>query len=189
MSQAKFLLSATSVQNIIQNTIKEKPQFCVLGRSNSGKSSFLRALFETSSLVKTSKKPGHTVQMNCFSYNKGYYIDLPGYGFAKLSKKEKDRISELLDDYLRSTLYTAGFLTLDSRRELREEEFFLIEGFKESRKPLNLIFTKVDKLKQKEMSRLRNKKQNYEKYFHNIFLISALKKTGYEEVRNYVGSF
>lgn len=185
MSQARFLLSATRIQNII----KEKPQFCVLGRSNSGKSSFLRALFETSSLVKTSKKPGHTVQMNCFSYNGRYYIDLPGYGFAKLSKKEKVRISELIDDYLRTALYTAGFLTLDSRRELREEEFFLIEGFKESRKPLNLIFTKVDKLKQKEMNQLRNKKQNYEKYFHNIFLISALKKTGYEEVRNYVGSF
>jgi len=167
----------------------DNAEICFLGRSNSGKSSLLARLGQNPSMVKTSRKPGHTKTINIFTYKNVYLADLPGYGYAKTSQKIRDSMSAMISHYIqnRSTL-KAGFLLIDCKREPSQEEEFIATTFKERGLPLYLLLTKVDRLNQKEKSKLRKTMQSYQdKFFHTI-LVSSRSGENMDFLINYVAS-
>ena len=150
------------------------PEVCFMGRSNSGKSSLVKALFINRREVKTSSKPGHTVTINLFSWGRGYLADLPGFGYAKISHSRKEQLSEILADYLTGrTNLRAGFLLLDCRRKPEAEELYIIDLFRQRNIPLHLLLTKVDRLNQKEQSALLKQWKKSELPVLNILAISS----------------
>lgn len=184
-SAARFAGSFAKVSELPN----EKPEVCFLGRSNSGKSSLLRALLSNPRVVKISGKPGHTRTANLFLTDRAQLVDLPGYGYAKVSHSIRDDMSRLLGDYLqgRPTL-RAGFLTHDCRRELTREELQLASLFREARIPLILVMTKADKLNQKEKAAKRKQIQSYEDSFHSVQLVSAHEGTGLDYILRFIQS-
>jgi len=165
----------------------DKPQVCFLGRSNSGKSTTLKALIHNSSTVKTSKTPGHTRHINVFESKNFYLIDLPGYGYAKASRKKKGQLSDKIYSYLsESTGLSAGLLVIDCRRKLREDEITLSQIFRENQVPLILLQNKYDKLNQKDKNELKKYNKEIDPKFTLIIQVSAFKKTGYENLMNFL---
>ncbi len=134
------------------------PEICFLGRSNAGKSSFIASLFHNPSLVKVSKKPGSTRTINQFLWNSVHVVDLPGYGYAKTSHREKEKLSELIALYIEKRKeLSLGFLLLDCNRRLQPEEVYIIQRFHRRKIKLVLLLTKIDRLNQKELAALKKK--------------------------------
>ncbi len=160
---------------------RTKKHVLFMGRSNSGKSTLLSLLIHNSRLVKTSATPGSTRLLHVYERENVFLTDLPGYGFAKISKKERDTLSDIISGCLQHTdLVTMGMLTIDSRRSLAAEEKYIIELFLEVGRPLNLVYTKLDKLKQSEVQALKKRKHPT----NHAFYYSSLKKTGLADIYN-----
>jgi GTP-binding protein len=169
-----------------------KPEYAFIGRSNVGKSSLINMLTGRKDLAKVSGTPGKTQLINHFLINESWYLaDLPGYGYAKVSKKQRTRFHNFTIEYLqnRENLICV-FVLIDARLspqkiDIEFMEFCALRGF-----PFVLIFTKMDKLNQRE------KKENIEKYqaflsesweeLPQMFFTSAEKYTGRDEVLNYI---
>ena len=131
------------------------PEYGFVGRSNVGKSSWINCLVERRSLAKTSSTPGKTQLINHFLINKGWYLaDLPGYGYAKTSKKKRSTFAKMITDYVldRENLMNL-YVLIDSRVKPQsiDMEFLEFLGVKEV--PFTILFTKTDKLTQKEFSK------------------------------------
>ena len=127
------------------------PEICFTGRSNVGKSSLINAILNRKTIATTSNKPGHTQKIFLFTIDKQFIlVDLPGYGYAKISKNKKEKISELLNSYLlkRQNLRKV-FLLLDSRRGLKEIDISFLEFLADNRIDFKIIFTKADKISKK----------------------------------------
>ena len=154
-TQAQFVASAfnhKSFPNMVEASGGPMPEIALIGRSNVGKSSLINHLLNNSSLAKTSSTPGKTQSINFFSVNQQLaLVDLPGYGYAKVSKEIRQEWSKIIDYYLhnRSSLKLLLFL-LDCRRNPTEEDFAFIKWAAFNQKPLLLVFTKADKMNQKE---------------------------------------
>lgn len=134
------------------------PEICFLGRSNAGKSSLIASLFHNPSIVKVSKKPGSTITLNQFVWKEIHIVDLPGFGYARTSHAQKEKLSQLIYRYLSERKEcNLGFLLLDCNRGLQAEEEYIIKTFYEAKKPLVLLLTKVDRLNQKEMAALKKR--------------------------------
>lgn len=130
------------------------PEIAVVGRSNVGKSTLLNHLFQSKSLVKTSSSPGKTQALNFFSVDgRTIFVDLPGYGFAKVPIKEKKQWAPLIENYLRQreNLKLLLFL-LDIRHLPSKEDQKMFEWIEHNQLPTILVLTKVDKLKQGELA-------------------------------------
>jgi len=167
----------------------DKPSVVFLGRSNSGKSSLLRSFFRNSSLVRTSSKPGSTITLNAYLYRSLYFIDTPGFGYAKRSRWERDVLSEMISLYLeQASTIKAGILTLDCLREPEEEESYIAELFRSHRSPLILALTKTDRLNQKELSAVRKRAAVYEEFYHAVIPLSSVKRSGLEYLLRFFGS-
>lgn len=165
-------------------------EICVIGRSNSGKSSLLSAFFRSDNLVKTSSKPGHTRTVNLFEWQSLHMADLPGYGYAKTSHKQRDTMSAVISGYLtRRQSLKAGLLTHDCRRDLTEIELQLAQSFRESMLPLILVMTKSDKLTQKQKAAIIKKNADLHQQFHQVTFVSSTKLTGFEYLLNFLNSF
>jgi len=187
--KAEFLGSYVNSSAIESN----KSQIAFLGRSNSGKSSLLSLLIENPSIVKISGKPGSTKTINVFSYNSEandkVLIDLPGYGYAKMSKKSRNLLSDIIYNYLsKSRFLKAGFLTLDCRRQPQQEELELAEYFRTNGLLLNLVFTKTDKLNQKETAKLKKNAKKWDAFFHQIIFSSIKKPSSIESIYYFLNS-
>ena len=128
----------------------DRPEIAFAGRSNVGKSTLINALLGMKKLAKVSQTPGKTRQINFFDINDGafYLVDLPGYGFAKVAKQEKQGWSPMMGRYLgsRETLRCVVIL-VDLRRGPADVDFDLADFLAEARRPIVLVFTKADKLK------------------------------------------
>lgn len=185
MPQMVFLGSFSDVTKIPHDL----PQVCFTGRSNSGKSSLISSLCSNPSIVKTSRKPGHTRTLNVFQREDIYLIDMPGYGYAGISKKERDGLSDLIHNYLKETqnLY-AGFLLLDCKRAPAEEEYYLLNLFRERGISLHLVLTKIDRFNQKENARLKKAIQDYEKDFSHVLAVSSHKGRNLDYLINFLKS-
>ena len=136
--QTSFLRSYADTEGL-ENYV---PQICFMGRSNSGKSSLLNALLKEKA-AKISGKPGSTQLMNLFSYKSRFIIDLPGFGYAKISKSKKVTISHMLGNYLQQGIYQAGILLLDCKREPGDYEYYVAKMFRDKHKPLFLALSKM----------------------------------------------
>ncbi len=123
------------------------PEFAFIGRSNVGKSSLINMLCKRKDLAKTSKQPGKTQMINFFEVEGSWYlVDLPGYGYAKTSKKNRSNWTQMISHYLeiRPTLQCA-FVLIDSRHDLQKIDQEFINWCGESAVPIALVFTKIDK--------------------------------------------
>ena len=125
------------------------PEIAIVGRSNVGKSSLINHLFRSKTVAKTSSKPGKTQRINYFVVDDLFLlVDLPGYGYAKTSKKIKHEWGFWIDQYLKESQHHLLLFLLDSRRELTEEDREFIRWAKYQKKQLMVLFTKKDKLSQ-----------------------------------------
>jgi len=142
---AEFLQSNTQMSKLPEARF---PEFAFIGRSNVGKSSLINAITGKKGLAKTSGKPGKTITVNHFLINKNWYlVDLPGYGFAKRSKTEREKWDKLMRNYMmkrENLVYT--FILIDSRLEPQKIDLDFIEWMAESQVPFVILFTKTDKL-------------------------------------------
>lgn len=168
------------------------PEFAFIGRSNVGKSSLINALTARKYLAKTSSTPGKTQLINHFSINQQWYLtDLPGYGYAKVSKTHRKEFQKLITDYLtKRTSLTNIFLLIDSRHEPLTIDLDFIYYLGENMLPFSIVFTKYDKVKPKEFeSKLNIHKQRWLEIFSeepNYFITSSEKKSGCDEILNFI---
>ncbi len=170
-----------------------KPEYAFIGRSNVGKSSLINMLCNHKGLAKTSATPGKTLLINHFIINNEWYIvDLPGYGFAKRSKKVQQELERMITGYIlqRKQLVNV-FVLVDIRHEQQKVDREFVDWLGTSQIPFCIVFTKADKLsaaKTKEnakawMDKLLDTWEELPPYF----ITSAEKKTGKEEVLDYIG--
>ena len=137
-----------SVTQLDQRPIPSKPEIAVIGRSNVGKSSLINTLFNRKNLAKISSTPGKTRLINYFLVdNQIYFVDLPGYGYAKLSKKLRQNWQREIENYLKNNQQLKlVFLLLDSRHEIMENDKLMIEWLSYYRVSFILVLTKSDKI-------------------------------------------
>ena len=164
-----------------------KAEICFAGRSNVGKSSLINRVTGRKALAKTGEKPGKTITINFFDAGEKYLVDLPGYGYAKISFKEKERFAELMEGY-----FTSGrnighcFVLIDMRREAGEQDIQMLDLLKNSGIPITAVLTKCDKLKkaefEKQLSLLKKQIGAYADE-ESIIPFSSLKGTGVESIR------
>lgn len=169
-----------------------KPEYAFIGRSNVGKSSLINMLTNHKKLAKTSATPGKTLLINHFIINNEWYlVDLPGYGYAKRSKKEIDRLDQMIRGYIlqREQLVNV-FVLVDVRLEPQKIDLEFIEWLGVSSIPFSIVFTKADKL---SVSKVSANVEAYKKKLLEtweelppIFLTSAEKRQGRDEVLDYI---
>ncbi|HNZ49102.1 MAG TPA: ribosome biogenesis GTP-binding protein YihA/YsxC [Candidatus Hydrogenedentes bacterium] len=149
---AHFICSALKAEQFPPGN---RPEIAFVGRSNVGKSSLLNKLLGRKDLAKTSSKPGKTQTINFFDVEgRWYFVDLPGYGYARVARSVKDEWSRRMLDYLRhrDSLKIVAVL-LDVRHDPTENDLHMLELLEESEKPTLIIATKVDKLKRSQRDR------------------------------------
>ena len=188
ISKINFLKSSPNSSECPKSNLKE---FAFIGRSNVGKSSLINMLFDNKNLAKISKKPGKTKLINHFIINdKILLADLPGYGYAKLSKFESKKINILIHDYIenRNNLFKV-FLLIDIRHEPIKTDLKFIEYLSNIRRGFHIIFTKSDKIKKSELAK---KSKNYIEKIDShyldkkFFISSSSNNNGREEILNFI---
>ena len=163
----------------------DKPQFVFAGRSNVGKSSLLRTLANRRKLVRVGKTPGVTQSVNFFLVNEDFYfVDLPGYGFAKTPKSVQNKWKNLIENYFKEAIDIKKIiLLLDVRHEPSEKDVIFFEWVMAYHLPILIVLTKADKVSKNEAM---NRKFSIMKQFSldskDCLLFSATKKTGREEI-------
>ena len=168
------------------------PEFAFIGRSNVGKSSLINMLTQRKNLAKTSGKPGKTQTINHFLINKTWYlVDLPGYGYAAVSKKLRKGWSQMIEEYLlnRKNLH-ALFVLIDARLDPQPIDMEFIQWAGEAAIPLCLILTKTDKITKNELARNRKKLEHKltEAWAElpPMIISSATEKTGREAIIQFI---
>ena len=191
IKEAEFSLSAPTISLCPKDT---KPEYAFIGRSNVGKSSLINMLCGRKNLAKTSATPGKTLLINHFIINKEWYlVDLPGYGYAKRSKKEIARLDQMIRSYIlqRQQLVNV-FVLIDIRLEPQKIDLEFIEWLGASSIPFSLVFTKADKLTAgKAKANLEGYKKTLEVTWEElppIFVTSSEKRQGKEELLDYIDS-
>ena len=190
INQAKFI---TSSQNVSQCPKGDLPEYAFIGRSNVGKSSLINMLTGRKSLAKTSSTPGKTRLINHFLIDEAWYLcDLPGYGYAKVSKKQREQFARMIEDYAshRHNL-VCFFVLVDSRIPPQEIDLDFIEWLGDSQLPFVILYTKCDKVSQKERYQsISAMKEILSETWAELPLIietSAVKGTGRDEVLEFIG--
>ena len=161
------------------------PQVALVGRSNVGKSSMINTLLNRKNFARVSQTPGKTRTINFFMINKEFYlVDLPGYGYAKLSKQEKASWGEIMEEYFgNSENLLHIFLLVDIRHEPKPDDKTMMEYIRYHNIPVSVIATKADKLTrnhQNQSVKIISEMLGVER--DQIFLISSLKRTGQDAV-------
>jgi GTP-binding protein len=187
----EFIKSAPKWNDCPEPTM---PEYAFIGRSNVGKSSLINMLAERKDLAKTSGTPGKTQLINIFQMQESWYLaDLPGYGYAKVSKAKRAVFEKMITNYLtqRSNLVNT-FVLIDCRIPPQKIDLEFMEWLGENQVPFSIVFTKIDKISSAALQKalLNYKKEmlkNWESMPH-IFVTSASGKTGRMELLNYISS-
>lgn len=168
------------------------PEYAFIGRSNVGKSSLINMLSGRKDIAKVSKQPGKTQLINFFDVEEEWHlVDLPGYGFAKISKKKREQWERMIERYLvmRRQLVTA-FVLLDARHPLQKIDRNFIQWLGERSVPWNIIFTKADKLKDRELElNIKRLKSDLLEDWEDLpqsFISSSADKRGREEILGFI---
>ena len=189
IKQARFVVSNT---NHLKCPPADIPEYAFIGRSNVGKSSLINMLTGRKALAKISGTPGKTQLINHFIINeKWYLVDLPGYGFAKISKSISQKWENMIWNYLinRSSLVTT-FILVDARLEPQKADLELINVFGEENLPFVVLFTKIDKLSKRKLSiNVENYRKKLSEQWEELplsILTSAKTGTGREDILAYI---
>jgi GTP-binding protein len=189
IKEAEFKVSNTNYEKCPAPVL---PEYAFIGRSNVGKSSLINMLTSRKNLAKTSSTPGKTQVINHFLINKKWYlVDLPGYGYAKVSKSSKSSWDKMIKDYLekRRNMMTV-FILIDIRLEPQTIDLNFIKWVGEKQIPLALVFTKSDKIsKQQVIFSVEQFKKALLKTWEELpllFITSSEKKIGGEEILDFI---
>ncbi len=148
-NHVEFLISAAAPKDFPKNRL---PEIVFAGKSNVGKSSVINRLLNRKNFARVGDKPGKTVHVNYFTIDKKcYFVDLPGYGYAKVSQAEKDRWAKLMEDYFASGRIDLGILIVDARHAPTANDVTMARWFIDSGCPFVVVANKLDKLKKSEI--------------------------------------
>ncbi len=148
-NKVEFVLSAASREGFLRDGL---PQLAFAGRSNVGKSSVINRLVNRKNFARVGASPGKTSQINYFRLDgAAYLVDLPGYGYAKVSKAERDRWGRLMEAYFASGLITAGVQIVDARHKPTADDVTMVNWFYDTGCPVIVVANKLDKLKRSEI--------------------------------------
>ena len=192
ITEAKF---AGSSVRAADKPGRRLPEFAFIGRSNVGKSSLINMLCGNSRLAKTSSTPGKTKLINHFIINDSWYlVDLPGYGFAKISKKEREDLRIMINDYIQNSReMVLLFVLIDSRHDIQKIDLEFIAGLGENEIPFALIFTKGDKLGPNALAAQieRDKEILLEQWeeLPPMFVSSSETQTGKKEILDFIQQY
>ena len=149
VNKTEFIKSAASREQFIQSSV---PCVAFAGKSNVGKSSVINRLLNRRNFARVGSEPGKTVHVNYFLIDgKLYLVDLPGYGYAKVSRSERERWGRLMEDVFASGLFRLGVMIVDSRHKPTADDITMAQWFKDSGCPLVVVANKLDKLKKSEI--------------------------------------
>ncbi len=150
LQNAEFLLSATTPKAFLRDGI---PQIAFAGRSNVGKSSVINRLLGRKNFARVGAAPGKTIHINYFKIDNTFYlVDLPGYGYAKVSKTERDRWGRLMESYFADPeLMSLGIMIVDSRHKPTADDCTMAQWYKDTGCPFVVVANKLDKLKKSEI--------------------------------------
>jgi len=189
---ARFLVSNSTVDQCPKSSF---PEYAFIGRSNVGKSSLINTLTNNKKLAKTSGAPGKTKLINHFLINEAWcLVDLPGYGYAKISKQERNELKKLINGYFaKRKQLTNTFILLDSRHKPQDIDVDFINTLGAQQHPFSIVFTKIDKLsdaqRQKNLSVYKSHllEQGWESV-PPLFESSAKTGEGKKEILSYIES-
>ncbi|MBS3769732.1 MAG: ribosome biogenesis GTP-binding protein YihA/YsxC [Bacteroidales bacterium] len=189
ITKAEFVKSSTQISQLPGGNL---PEFAFVGRSNVGKSSLINMLLEKKQLAHISQKPGKTRTINHYIINDSWYmVDLPGYGYAQTSKKERKEMLRFIKDYI---LYAPNlinlFVLLDAKIKPQSSDLNFMEWLGINEIPFTMVFTKMDKISSSELSKnMAQYRQEMLKKWEFLPMVinsSAVKKQGREEILNYI---
>lgn len=190
ITSSEFLKSSTLLSQLPEDNF---PEFAFIGRSNVGKSSLINMLTARKSLAKTSGTPGKTQTINHFTINKKWYlVDLPGYGFAKVSREQRSKWEKMIWDYLskRKNLLVV-FVLVDIRVPPQKSDLDMINKMGANNLSVSVVFTKTDKLTKNKLEQqfelFKKELLNYWEELPPCFLTSAETAVGRKEVLKYIG--
>lgn len=189
MRSAEFIISNTDVRKCPDEKL---PEYAFIGRSNVGKSSLINMLTGNKKLAKTSGTPGKTQLINHFIINTNWFlVDLPGYGYAKVSKNLRQKFQSFIQDYfLKRQQLVCTFVLVDSRHEPQKIDLDFMEFLGENGIPFCIIFTKTDKLKKniisKNIATYKKIMLNTWEEMPQYFITSATDKIGRDEVLSFI---
>ncbi len=199
IKKAEYIISSPSFEKC---PAPDKPEYAFIGRSNVGKSSLINMLCNNDKLAKTSNSPGKTQMINHFEitsvrkpgeYNetKWYLVDLPGYGFAKISQTSRRRWEQMIENYLRKRENLIDvFVLIDARHSPQKIDLEFIQKLGLWEVPIALVFTKSDKEKQRIVSKniksFLESLRETQQFLPQHFVTSAIKKTGREKILNLI---
>lgn len=192
INTAEFIISNSDVSKC---PLERLPEYAFIGRSNVGKSSLINMITNHKNLAKTSGKPGKTQLINHFKINSNWFlVDLPGYGYARVSKKTKQVFQEFITDYFESReQLVCAFVLIDIRLEAQKIDLEFIEYLGETEIPFSIIFTKADKISKTKIDShiAAYKKQLHANNWEEIppyFVTSATEGTGKDALLDYIDS-
>lgn len=189
IQNAKFKKSAINFDGC---PAPDLPEFAFIGRSNVGKSSLINLLTNKEGLARVSKTPGRTREINFFSINDSWnLVDLPGYGYAKVSKSQRDQFNEFVSDYLLNRKILTGiFVLIDSRHPPQKIDLEFLAWLIEAQLPFALIFTKTDKSKpklvRKNIGLFLERMKEFSEGDPIYFETSTTTRTGRKEVLKFI---
>lgn len=195
IKKAEYIISSPSFEKC---PAPDEPEYAFIGRSNVGKSSLINMLCNNEKLAKTSNSPGKTQLINHFEIRsvpkagespetKWYLVDLPGYGFAKISQSSRRRWEQMIENYLRKRQnLTNVFILIDSRHPPQKIDLDFIKKLGLWGVPFTIVFTKSDKEKQKVVSKnvqlFLEQLRKTQQFLPQLFITSSIKKTGREKI-------
>ena len=189
IKNAKFIISSSDYKKCPQPTL---PEYAFIGRSNVGKSSLINSIVNQKNLAKVSSKPGKTQLINHFLINdKWYLVDLPGFGYAKISKTKRQEFQKMTSNYLS---YRDNLMCLFVLIDLRLKPQIIDQNFMQwlaiAKIPFKIVFTKSDKVNKNSATKNIKKYKQYMlkewEEIPEIFVTSSLKKTGLIEIENFI---
>lgn len=189
IKSAEFIISNSDYRKCPSDG---KPEYAFIGRSNVGKSSLINMLTNRKGLAMTSATPGKTMLINHFLINNEWYlVDLPGYGYARRNKQNRERLQKLIEDYvLEREALTSLFVLVDSRHEPQKIDLEFMQWLGENGLPFGIVFTKADKQGpirlQQNIDFYRKKLLETWEELPPLFITSSEKKTGRDELLDYI---
>jgi GTP-binding protein len=186
LQNVEFLISAASTKDFPN---KKFPEIAFAGKSNVGKSSVINRLLQRKNFARVGEKPGKTIHVNYFTVDKKcYFVDVPGYGFAKVSQAEKDRWGRLMESYFAADRIDLGIMIVDARHAPTNNDITMARWFIESGCPFVVVANKHDKIKKSEIEpNTKVIRQDLELPDDcPVIMFSAEKGTGREELLSYI---
>ena len=190
IKSAEFVMSNSDVTKCPKDKL---PEYAFIGRSNVGKSSLINMLMQRKNLAKTSGRPGKTQLINHFIINKNWYlVDLPGYGYARVSKSSKKVFQKFITNYFSKRVQLVlAFVLIDCRHEPQKVDLEFMQWMGENQIPFSIVFTKADKLKPNALSKnIDNYTQKMLEEWEEMpsyFVTSSSQGNGRDELLGYIG--